>query len=116
MSTEAAIVARANDPLEAQIWVDALRDAGLEAGMIERGPGAALGGAFLGVASYPILVRHDQLEPARNIIAELGGAESLAPYSDPAEASERRRAALMTVVGVMVLVVVSLALLRLASG
>lgn len=88
-----AVVARANDPIEANIWVDALRDAGIQAAAFETGAGAALGGATAhGFAAYPIVVARDDLAHARNVIADLAGGAALAPFpNDEAAAASRRR-------------------------
>lgn len=71
------IVAVAQNPAEAQIWVDALRDEGIEAGTYQRGPAAAFGGGRLVFSDYPVLVAADNIGSARNVIAELGGASML---------------------------------------
>lgn len=71
------MVAVAQNPAEAQIWVDALRDAGIEAGTYQRGPAAAFGGGRLVFSDYPVLVAHENIGDARNVIAELGGAGAL---------------------------------------
>lgn len=84
------VVAEAPDELQAAIWVDALRDAGVQAAMFERGVGAALGGSVTSWSRYPVIVSEEHLLAARNIIAELGGASSLAPYRDPAALRARQ--------------------------
>ncbi len=73
------VVAVARDPAEAQIWCDALRQDGIEAGTYERGPGAAFGGLATVVSDYPVLVSPTRIGDARNVIAELGGAPFLSP-------------------------------------
>lgn len=87
------VVAQTADAIEAQIWVDMLRDSGIQSTTFEQSPRGALGGAStLGFrTSHPILVRHHDLVPARNVIAEAGGASHLAPI--PAEGEEGGRAA-----------------------
>ncbi|MEX2081756.1 MAG: hypothetical protein WEC33_09080 [Dehalococcoidia bacterium] len=96
--------------MQAQIWIDALRDAGLEAGTFERGPGPALGGAVTpGFAAYVVIVRRTEVARARSVIAEISGGEVLAPLPDEQEESRRRAAALLTVglvVGVILLLLV----------
>lgn len=98
------VVAQASDEIEAAIWVDALRDAGVKAATFERGVGAALGGTTTPWSSYPVVVAEEDLLTARNVIAELGGAGSLAPYHDPAAVRERQSRVL--VVGVVTIVAV----------
>jgi hypothetical protein len=101
-------VAEASDPVEAAIWVDALRDAGIEAQSYERGVGAALGGAMtIGASVYPIVVAAEQLGAARNVVAELGGAGALSPYRDPAEAASRSRSVLFIASAVVAAIVLA---------
>jgi len=89
------VVARARDEVEAAIWVDALREAGIRAAMFEQGVSAALGGASVpGWASYPVVVARADIGRARNVIAEFAGAAALAPISDGASGERLRRAAL----------------------
>lgn len=103
----AVVVATARDPIEAEIWVAALRDAGLEAATFERGPGAALGGASVPWAMHSVVVPGEQLGAARNVLADLAGAAVLAPYRDPEEARDQREGilkfALAVVVGAVLL-------------
>jgi len=89
------VVAEASDPIEAAIWVDALRDDGLGAESFERGVGAAFGGAAAHAFSrFPVLVRSEDYAAARNVIADLAGAARLAPYRSAREERERANAAL----------------------
>lgn len=81
------IVAVAGNPAEAQIWVDALRHDGIEAGTYERGSGAAFGGGRIVTSDYPVLVAPDSIGDARNVIAELGGAGQLSPIEDDSQGS-----------------------------
>jgi hypothetical protein len=93
------VVAEAPDAVSASIWLDALRDAGIEAGMFERGVGAALGGAATpGLSRFAIVVRKEAMLEARNVIAEVGGASRLAPYRDGSEAPGAQRRAIFFVV------------------
>ena len=108
-SRRAVVVATAGDSVQASIWVDALRAEGIEATSYEQSVGPALGGAVAVFARFPILVAPESLVDARNVIADLDGAEALAPVRDPAEADERRRQALIAV-GAIVLVIVVLSL------
>jgi hypothetical protein len=83
MESSAVVVAEAPDVVAASIWVDALQRAGIEAGMFEKGVGAALGGAVTpGMARYAVVVPRHAFVGARNVIAELGGAARLVPYRD----------------------------------
>jgi hypothetical protein len=111
MATAFAVtVAEAEGPVQAAIWVDALRQAGIAANTYERGVGAALGGAVApGWAVYPIVVSSEDLGPARNVIAEIAGAGALAPYRDRADARAGQRRVLLTV-GVILAGGVALAL------
>ncbi|MGI8927661.1 MAG: hypothetical protein ACR2HN_13615 [Tepidiformaceae bacterium] len=106
------VVAQAGDAVEAAIWVDALRDAGIEAGSFERGVGAALGGAATpGWAVYPVLVAMDSLEAARSVIAELGGAAALSRWPDDpsgAPAARSRRAFRLAAIAVAAVFLFSL--------
>src|SRR5690606_39260074 len=88
--TRATIVAETSDLAEANVWLDALRDAGLAANLVERGAGAAFGGAHLpfGV-SFRLITDEAHLDRARSIIADLGGARKIAPYRDADEAGQR---------------------------
>lgn len=89
--TPTVVVASARSVVEATIWVDALRHAGIEAATFERGVGGALGGAALGGwAAYPVVVARGDIAPARNILSELAGAGVLAPIGDDREAGRRR--------------------------
>ena len=112
-----AVVAVARDPLEATIWVDALRDAGIEARSFERGSSAAFGGASLGgMASFPVVVAATALGDARNVIAGLGGAHALAPVPDREALRERQRR-ILVVAGVTVVAVLAVAMVaRLVGG
>lgn len=97
----AAIVAEAEDPVQAAIWVDALRAAGIKCTSYERGVGAALGGAVTpGLAVYPVLVAREFLGAARSVVAELGGAAALAPWPDSARERSRALRAVRTSVAV----------------
>ncbi len=110
------VVAEASDPVQAAIWVDALKAAGIEAASFERGVGAALGGAATpGWAVYPVLVAAADIGAARNVVAEIAGGAALAPIRDEAAARERAQRALR-VAGGAVLVVVVLALLARTLG
>ena len=110
------VVAEASDPVQAQIWVDALRDTGIQAATFERSVGAALGGAMTaGWARYPVLVPQEEMAAARNVVAELGGAAYLAPVDDPVVARRRQSGALITVGGV-VAIIVALAILSSVVG
>jgi hypothetical protein len=74
------MVAVAGDPAVAAIWVDALRQDGIDAATFQRGPSAALGGLFGGaLIDYPVLVDPSRIADARNVVAELGGAGQLSP-------------------------------------
>jgi len=111
------LVAEAGDPIQAQIWVDALRDAGIEAGTFERGVGAALGGAVTtGVSRFPVVVARQDLVAARNLIAELDGAVHLAPIDDPElQHAARRRALLVVAFTGLAILAIALAA-RIAAG
>jgi hypothetical protein len=77
-------VARARDVAEATIWVDTLRQAGIQAASYESRPSAgALGGATMAVGwEAMILVHKRDIVSARNLIAEMGGARALTPVPD----------------------------------
>lgn len=114
MAPRAAVVAEAADPVQAHIWVDALRQAGIEANTFEQGAGAALGGAALHyLAAYPVVVRSDSLAAARSVIAEMSGAGVLAPYRSPVEQRAFRSVALA---GIVLLGLLGLAALMVRLG
>jgi hypothetical protein len=101
-NSSSIVVARTSDPIEAQIWVDMLRDEGIQAATYEQSIRGALGGAStLGFRStHHILVRHEDIVGARNLIAEVGGAHQLAPVpGDDDAGSKAARALLMALVG-----------------
>src|ERR1035437_4084845 len=64
------VVAEAPDAVTAAIWVDALRDAGINAASFSRGHGAAFGGAEA-FATHIVLVDREYFAAARTVIAEL---------------------------------------------
>ena len=115
-----ALVAIARDPAEAAIWVDALRQEGIEAASFERGPGAALGGVVGGALSRcHVLVDPDRIEDARNVVAEMGGAAALAPVAAEtaiANGGTGAARALLLALLVAVAIAVVLALMRLTAG
>ena len=88
-----AVVAFARNPIEAGIWVDALRQAGILAETFESGPGAALGGASVFTARFPVIVSADDIGRARSIITDLAGAEVLEPVRDSGSRRSPWRAA-----------------------
>jgi hypothetical protein len=111
------VVAEASDPVQAEIWVDALRDAGIEAATFERGVGAALGGAVTsGVSRFPVIVASTDLLAARNVISELDGANHLAPFRDAEDQRERRSRALFTVAAIVALIILLAGASRIAAG
>ena len=112
----AVIVAVANAEADARIWLDALRDAGVEAALVERGAGGALGGASLFGASWAVLVSRARIEDARGVITELGGAGGLVHAPTAEEERERARQAFRTVVGAALLVALAGLVLRFALG
>lgn len=110
-----AVVAEAGDLVEATIWVDALRAAGINAKSYERGVGAALGGAVAsGFARYPVVVSRQDLGEARSVISDMGGTASLAPIEEPGErgqAQQRGLALVGLIVGGTLLIAVAAKLL-----
>lgn len=112
----AAVVAEASDEAEARIWVDALRDEGIEAAFVERGAGGALGGASLFGAAWAVLVPRARIAEARGVITELGGAHALVASRTPAEERARARRAFLTVAGGVLLVALIAVLLRFGLG
>lgn len=90
----AVVVAATSDPVAANLWLNELRAAGVEAAVMEQGHGAALGARGLPLlTSYAVLVPRRELARARSLIAELGGAAFLAPV--PADDGAFRRRALL---------------------
>jgi hypothetical protein len=116
MTGRAVVVARAPDIVAAQIWVDALRDEGIEARLFEQSPGAALGGAITtGIAQFPLLVRETDFAAARAVIARLAGMEPLQPLPDEAAEDASRRWALFAVIGIAVGAMLLAFIVQLAS-
>lgn len=76
-----ALVAVGRNAVEASIWVDALRAAGIDARSFEQSTGAALGAADVFAARFPIFVPSADLGSARSVIAELAGGSVLAPLA-----------------------------------
>jgi hypothetical protein len=92
----ATVVAETNDEIEANLWADALRDAGFRSGVIMRGPAAALGGvAAFPSSTFQVLVERIHLDSARSVIADLGGASRLAPVVEAPQGNPMRIAWLM---------------------
>ena len=111
------VVAEAPDPIQADIWLDALRHAGIECATFERGVGAALGGAVTsGSAVYPVVVAEKDLGAARNIIANMSGASAIAPVRDSAHLRASQRRAFIAVGAVVVGIVVLGLLSRVIAG
>jgi hypothetical protein len=101
------VVAQATDPLQADIWIDALRQAGIAATTFERGVGAALGGASApGWSVYPVFVSRDDLGAARSVIADIDGAAVLAPVPGASGEQAGPRRALMAVASVVAVITV----------
>ncbi len=117
MTVETVVVAESSDPVEAEIWLDALRSAGIQAAVFERGPGAALGGAVTaGFAHYPVLVARPDFAAARNVIAEVAGGHRLAPLTDLSRTSRAQRNALLAIAAITVGIVVAGLLARVVAG
>jgi hypothetical protein len=111
------VVAEARDAIEASIWVDALREAGVSASVYERGVGAALGGAATpGFSAYPVIVGRGELGRARSVIAEMAGAAVLSTFRDAESARAGQRRALITAAVVVVSVLVLGTLARVVAG
>lgn len=116
MTARTVMVARAPNMVAAQIWVDALRDEGIEAGVFEQSPAAALGGAITtGLAQFPIIVREDDFAAARAVIGPLAGMHALQPLPDDEVEDARRRWALFAVVGIAVAAMLLAFMFQLAS-
>ncbi len=99
---DTVVVARTRDPIEAQIWVDILRDDGMQAAVFEQGARGALGGASLYGSIQNIVVRRTQFERAREIIADADGTHALIPLQEASESRDRMIRALLTVGGVAI--------------
>lgn len=114
MNTGATVaVAETRDPVQAGLWVEALRQAGIRAAVFERGIGGALGGAdTYGFSFHRIIVGYHDLAQARNIIAELGGAGALMPYRSPDEEGARAMRVLGIIAGSMAIVIAAALALR----
>jgi len=110
------VVAEARDPVQAEIWLDALHAAGIEANAFERGVGAALGGATGVFAIYPVVVGESDLVRARNVIAELGDAGRIAPVRDRNATRAAQRRGLTLAISIVILIVVLGTLSRIILG
>jgi len=111
------VVAEAQDPLEAEMWLHALRSEGIEASTFERGVGAALGGAMItGFAVYPIIVAQENLSAARSVIARLAGASVIAPVRETADVRAAQHRALIAVGVIAVAILVAGVFGRLFGG
>jgi hypothetical protein len=110
-------VATAPDIVAAQIWVDALKDEGIEARLFEQGPNAALGGAITtGWTRYPVIVAEDDFTRARTVIGRLAGMHVLQPLPDSEAEDARRRWALIAVIAIAVGAMLLAFIFQLASG
>jgi len=109
-----ALVAVGRNAVEATIWVDALRAAGIDARSFEQSTGAALGAADVFAARYPIFVPAGELGAARSVIAELAGGSVLAPVTDAVSAVPWRAIVLFGYVLAAIVLVVAVA--RLIPG
>ncbi len=78
-SSDVVVIALAQSELEATLWADALRDAGIKAGLFERGVGAALGGGAHSLSTFAIVVGREREQDARAVLLELGAGEQLLP-------------------------------------
>ena len=103
------VVAVAENSLEANLWVDALRQAGIRASSFERGHGGALGAPTWRESVFPVLVRASEIGAARSVIADLGGARALAPVREPADAGAATRLLAWVVAAVVVALVLGVA-------
>ncbi len=116
-ASSAVVVAAASHPIQANVWVDALTDAGITARSFEQGVGGALGGAVTGVfATYAVVVAREDLVAARNIISRLDGGGVLAPVPDETTVRESQRRGLIIVSLIVVLIVALGIASRLAAG
>ncbi len=114
-STDSAVVvARTSDGIQAQLWVDMLRDEGLDASTYTQGVQAALGGAS-GVGIHLVLVHREHVGDARNIIAEAGGASALAPIPGESEGYARLVRVLLGAAGVALVFMLILVIMQAAG-
>ncbi|HXU24600.1 MAG TPA: hypothetical protein VN697_11275 [Tepidiformaceae bacterium] len=117
MAEETVIVAESADRVEAEIWLDALRSAGIPAAIFERGPGAAMGGAMApAFARYPVLVSRSNFAPARNVIADMAGGSALSPVRDSLASSRASLNAVLVMGVVAVGIIVVGVLFRVVAG
>lgn len=103
-SAARVVVAEAPDAVTAAIWVDALRDAGINAASFSRGHGAAFGGAEA-FAIHIVLVDENRIADARTVIAELDGASRLAPIPNRKAEAQRQRGALIAVASIVAAII-----------
>lgn len=114
--TDPVPVASAANSVEAQIWVDMLRDEGIRAAAVESGVHAAFGGAALPATSVVVLVDRTDLVSARNVIAESGGASALRPVSTSAEPPARTLRLLGLAAGAAIALLLLIAVMRVAAA
>ncbi|HMO53298.1 MAG TPA: DUF2007 domain-containing protein [Tepidiformaceae bacterium] len=73
MAGRAVEVARAPDALTAELWIDVLAEAGIEARSYAIGISGALGGADVPWGSpHPVLVAEEDADDARAVLHEVG--------------------------------------------
>ena len=111
----AVVVAEARNPLEAVLWVDALKAAGIRATSFERSVGPAMGGATALFASFPVLVPSDSIGAARSVIADIAGATRLSAYRDAGDARSRQTQAFGLVGAIVAFIVVAAIIARLLA-
>lgn len=89
--SEPVVVATATGMVEAQIWLDMLRDDGIAATAVEVGPHGMLGGGGLSLRGARVLVGSDDVVRARELIAGAGGELAVHPGTNPDSAETRDR-------------------------
>ncbi len=93
-------IARAPDALTAELWLDVLAEAGIEANTYSAGISGALGGADVPWGTpHPILVAEDDAEEARAVLDEVEGEAAPAPFA----ARQDREALQRMVIGLVAL-------------
>lgn len=75
-------IARAPDALTAELWLDVLAEAGIEANTYAMGISGALGGAETPWGTpHPIVVAEDDAEEARAVLNEVEGEAAPGPFT-----------------------------------
>jgi hypothetical protein len=92
-------LAETSDELEANLWADALRHGGVRTEIMTMGARGALGGGVMFPGAwFRLLVSTDDIDEARAIIADAGGADRIADFEVKAQQNPMRLVWIMAAV------------------